>query len=142
MALVLNLNTKAQKYQGNQKDIDIILTNIDSFSHFYMSGQYKKLSECYSSSGKIFPSGSDIIEGTENIEKKWIVQDDIKIIRHIISPIEIKILDDHAYDYGYYEGTTLLANGTTTSWKGKYIIIWRKEGEDWKIYLDIWNRID
>lgn len=141
-SLVFNLNTKAQNFQGNKEDIDIILNNTDSFSHYYMSGQYKKLAECYSSNGKIFPGGSDIIEGTVNIEKKWIVQDDIKVIRHVISPSEIKIIDDHAYDYGYYEGRTLLADGTTTSWKGKYVIIWRKEGNDWKIYLDIWNRID
>lgn len=140
--LILAGNNHAQKHSGNPKDIDIILTNIDLFSSYYINGQYKKLAECYTVDGKIFPDKTDIIEGTDQIEKRWILPKDVKILDHKITPLEIKIIDDHAYDYGYYEGSTLLANGNTVSWKGKYVIVWRKENNNWKIYLDSWNRID
>ena len=60
---------------------------------------------------------------------------------HKITPKEIKVVGNEAYDYGYYEGTTLRANGSESNWKGKYVIIWKKVAGEWKIYLDIWNRI-
>ena len=58
-----------------------------------------------------------------------------------IMPEEIVIMGNEAYDYGYYEGQTKNADDSTTSWRGQYVIIWKKEEGDWKMYLDIWNRI-
>lgn len=95
--------------------------------------------------GKIFSSGTVIIEGWEAIKQHWILPDNVKILSHKITPSEITPseithLGDTAYDFGYYEGKTLAANGDTTSWKGKYVIIWEKTDDLWKVYLDIWNR--
>jgi ketosteroid isomerase-like protein len=42
---------------------------------------------------------------------------------------------------GYYEGKSLKQDGEEISWKGKYLIVWKKEANDWKMYMDIWNRI-
>jgi len=139
--VLLSNQSFAQKYIGDDNDIKIILNKIDSFSYYYVNGKYKKLANCYTTDGKIFPNQSVIITGIENIEKRWTLPDSIKIVKHAVFPSEIKIIDNHAYDYGYYEGETLLANGNITPWKGKYVIIWRKENNDWKIYLDIWNRV-
>lgn len=64
-----------------------------------------------------------------------------RAIAHKISPQEIKIIGNEAYDYGYYEGTTRFSDGKEKSGKGKYVIVWKKVENEWKIYLDIWNRI-
>jgi ketosteroid isomerase-like protein len=132
----------AQKYIGKQKDIDIILKNTKAFSSYYVQGDYQKLSDCYSPDGKILPNGSDIIEGHENIANRFRVPEGMKILRHKVSPQEIRVVKKVAYDYGYYEGETQGRDGTTSIWRGKYVIIWKKEQKDWKIYLDIWNRIN
>ena len=96
---------------------------------------------CYTVDGKIFPNNLEIIEGREKIKKYWTQPEGVKTIAHKVTPSELKIIGKEAYDYGYYEGTTRLANGDEVSWKGKYVIVWKKVGKDWKIYLDIWNSI-
>ena len=138
----LSLNLSAQNYIGKSKDINKILENIKSFSDHYKKGAYQQLAECYTPDGKIFPNNAGIIEGTEAIKQRWTLPDGFKILEHKVSPSEIRIIKKYAYDYGIYEGETLKPNGDRTTWKGKYVIVWKKTGKDWKIYLDIWNRIE
>jgi len=141
LVLLLSLNIFAQEYSGKGEDINKILTTIDAFSKAYVTADYDKLTTFYSTDGKIFPSGADIIVGHKAIKKRWTLPKGSKILFHKITPEEIKIIDDYAYDYGYYEGSSSNKNGVS-DFKGKYVIIWKKIDNDWKIYLDIWNRID
>lgn len=133
--------TQAQKFSGKKKDINTILENIKNFSQYYMDSDFQKLSDCYTLDAKIFPNNTDIIEGRKAIKERWILPKDVKVLHHKITPKEITIKDDIAYDYGYYEGKTQKADGNIASWRGKYVIVWKKIGKEWKIYLDIWNRI-
>lgn len=131
----------AQTFHGPESEMAIIKKNIASFSQFYINGETDKLTNCYTTDGKIFPNGTDIIAGHAAIKKKWTLPQGVKILRHKITPEEIRIVDNYAYDYGYYAGATLRRNGSESSWQGKYVIVWKKIKEDWKIYLDIWNDI-
>ncbi len=132
----------AQNYIGKQKDIDVILKNTKSFSAYYMAGDYEKLSGCYTEDGKIFPGGRQIIEGNQKAGNYFKVPEGYKVLKHKVTPQEIRVVKKTAYDYGYYEGETQRPDGTTSTWKGKYVIVWKKVNKDWKIYLDIWNRVD
>lgn len=131
----------SQTYSGNQKDIDQILQNIQDFSSYVNTSNYKMIGECYTKDAKIFPQRGDVIVGIENITKYWILPEGVQTKNHKITPSEITITGDTAYDYGYYEGTTVRADGTKNSWKGKYVIVWKRVDDNWKIYLDIWNSI-
>jgi len=139
--LFLSISLFAQEYSGKGEDINIILENIKNFSKAYMAADYDKLATFYSEDGKIFPPGADIIVGREAIKKRWILPKGVKVLAHKVTPEEIKIIDDYAYDYGYYEGSSNNKKGNNP-FKGKYMIVWKKMGADWKIYLDIWNRLD
>ncbi len=132
----------AQNFVGPAADLAKIKENIGNFSQFYINGEIDKLTLCYTSDGKIFPNGTRIIVGHEAIEKKWTLPANIKILRHKVTPSEIRIVDDYAYDYGYYAGATELPNGNESAWEGKYVIVWKKIGTEWKIFLDIWNNVD
>ncbi len=121
-------------------DKEIILKNVEAFSKTYMAGDAEKLSQFYSEDGKIFPNNTDIISGREAIKKRWTLPEGVSIKYHKVTPSEIKIIGDFAYDYGYYEGSSSSAKGESP-FKGKYVIVWKKIKGDWKIYLDIWNNI-
>lgn len=136
------LDIQSQEFVGDKDEIQQILKNIKGFSESYMAANYDALAESYAENAKILPPGSYIIEGKESIRKRWILPEGVKILYHKIDPLEIKIIGNHAYDIGYYQGKTLLKNGEETSWKGKYLIVWIKEKGLWKIYADAWNRID
>lgn len=130
-----------QTYSGNQQDIDQILKNIKDFSSYVNTSNYAMIGSSYTKDAKIFPQRGDIIAGVEGIQKYWVLPEGVKINNHKITPVEITVVGDTAYDHGYYEGTTLKANGEKSSWKGKYVIVWKRVGATWKMYLDIWNSI-
>lgn len=131
----------SQNFQGNQEDIDLILANIKAFSSAVMSSEYQSIGDAYTDDAKIFPNNREIIKGREAIIRYWTLPEGVQTKYHKITPEEIRIIGNEAYDYGYYEGTTLRADGTEASWKGKYVIIWKKIEDNWKMYLDIWNGI-
>jgi ketosteroid isomerase-like protein len=131
----------AQDFYGDTGEIDKIISKTKDFSVAYINADYIALANMYALNGKLFPDNSFIIEGREAIKEKWKLPKNEKILYHKIFPMEIRIIGDYAYDYGYYEGRTLNANKTETSWKGKYVVVWIKVEEEWKLYLDIWNRV-
>lgn len=144
LSIVLILSTQqafSQKFIGDEKEIKAILTNIEKFSSYVMASDYPNIANSYTENAKIFPENIDIIEGRSPIEQYWHLPEGIKTTYHKIKPIEIKVVNNEAYDHGYYEGTTQRANGEEVSWKGKYVIVWKKIDSEWKIYLDIWNGI-
>jgi ketosteroid isomerase-like protein len=126
---------------AQQNDLVIIKANITAFSNALMTGDTLAINNAYTSDGKILPNGTPILEGN-SLKEYWNegVRNGQTYYHHKVTPEEIKILGDHAYDYGYYEGESG-SEGNRSKWKGKYVIIWRKLKGDWKIYLDIWNRV-
>ncbi len=141
IALLLLLVTCLNTSFAQSDDLAIIKSNIASFSKALMTGDTVAVNEAYTSDGKILPNGNLILEG-KPLREYWNrgIRKGQTYYFHKVTPEEIKILGDHAYDYGYYEGESGYGE-KRSKWKGKYVIIWRKEGADWKIYLDIWNGV-
>ena len=130
-----------QNYIGDAKEIQHILKNVKKFSEYVMAGDHENIGNAYTEDAKIFPNGKPIIEGKEEIINYWKTPEGYSTPYHKITPQEIKIMGDEAYDYGLYEGRSQNPNGEESSWKGKYVIVWKKINGDWKVYLDIWNGI-
>lgn len=131
----------AKNNTNDQKDIDQIRQNAKNFSSYVNSSNYEMIGASYTKDAKIFPQRGKIIEGVADIINYWTLPEGIKTMNHKITPSEITIVGDTAYDYGYYQGETLQANGEKSAWKGKYVIVWKRVGAEWKMYLDIWNSI-
>ena len=126
-------------------DSAIILQNIRAFSANLVNSDFQAVADAYTDDGKLFPNGMDILSGKEAILKYWTPAPGRKsrTVYHEVTPEEIRIIGDEAYDWGYYEGTTRREDGTEINWRGKYVIVWKKQKDgQWKIYLDIWNRIE
>lgn len=127
-----------------EKDQNIIRRNMRLFSKALVEGDYDTVIDAYTADGKIFPNNAPIMEGEADLRAYWIPPADrkSKTSYHKLMPEEIRIMGNEAYDYGYYEGKTKNTDGSETSWKGKYVVIWKEvEADVWKMYLDIWNRV-
>ena len=129
----------SQTFNGNKKDINKILKNTKQFSEYVMTSNYDGIAASYTKDAKISPNNTKILEG-KDIIAYWTLPEDVSITFHKITQSEITVKGKTAYDYGYYEGKTKHKKGTS-SWKGKYVIIWKKVNGDWKMYLDIWNAV-
>jgi ketosteroid isomerase-like protein len=131
--------TRSEK--AAKEDKTKILDAARAFSQAYMHGDYETMAMAYTEDGKIFPDNSAVIAGREAIKKRWILPEGSSILHHEIRPEEINIIEDTAYDYGYYQGQTRTKSGELVNFKGKYVVIWKKVEDVWKMYLDIWNRV-
>lgn len=143
--LFLSVFLSAYGQSKVMSDETVIRKNVAAFSQALMDGEFEKVVQSYTEDAKLFPKNMDIQKGTEAIREYWTPPTDArrKLIYHKVTPVEIKILGDEAYDWGYYEGKTKkMEDGSISEWKGKYVIVWKKtKGGEWKIYLDIWNSI-
>ncbi len=138
---VINFSyAQAQTLNGNKEDIQTILKNTEDFSKYVMASDYEKISASYTKDAKIFPNNTKILEG-EDIVRYWTLPEGISTSFHKITQTEISVVENMAYDYGYYEGKTKHKDGNISSWKGKYVIVWKKVEGQWKMYLDIWNGV-
>jgi len=128
-----------------EKDHNIIRRNARLFSAAIVAGDVDFIVNAYTADGKIFPNNAPILEGPEELRKYWTPSPNSSSSTsyHKLIPAEIKVMGEEAYDYGYYEGKTKNADGSETSWKGKYVVVWKEvETDVWKMYLDIWNRVE
>jgi len=139
---IVPMTATGQDYTGSKSDIDSILDAVNRFSRSYMRADYEGLANFYAREARILPPGADIIQGRSAIKQRWLVPEGVKILHHKVTPVEIKVIGEYAYDVGYYEGKTRRRDQSEVSWRGKYLIVWKKEEGHWRIYLDAWNRID
>ncbi len=135
------IDCKRIESSSDKVEKEKILAVANGFSKSYIGGNLEEIVNTYTEDGKIFPNNMPIIEGQEGLRNYWKTPKGIKVLHHELSPSEINILGNYAYDYGYYEGKTEQKDGEISSWKGKYLVVWKKVGADWKMYLDIWNRV-
>ena len=118
-----------------------IQSAVQNFSKAYIDKNYEAMAQSYTVDGKIFPNNLPIVSGRENIKKWWAAGGSSKVLTHKIVPEEITFIGNSAYDYGYYSGSSKNTEGNVSNWKGKYVVVWKKEDGAWKMYLDIWNRV-
>lgn len=133
--------------QHSNEEIEAIKEQSRLFSQYFVEGNTAALVDIYSDNGKIFPSDRPILEGRDSLMAYWTPAPDRKwrLESHKVVPEEITLTSaTTAYDYGYYYGVSskLMVPAEKSEWKGKYVIIWKKDEEGtWRIYIDIWNRV-
>ncbi|MEM9077686.1 MAG: DUF4440 domain-containing protein [Bacteroidota bacterium] len=126
---------------GNESDKAKIQLAVQNFSKAYIAKDYETMAQSYTKDGKIFPNNLQIISGRDTIKKWWEDGSGSDVLSHRIVPEEITFIGDNAYDFGYYSGSSKNKEGELSEWKGKYVVVWKKEDGNWKMYLDIWNRV-
>jgi uncharacterized protein (TIGR02246 family) len=109
------------------------------FSAAYMRGDAAAMAHLYTSDAVIFPERSERITGREAITRYWTLAPGRRVTRHKLIPSRIVVDGDHAYDYGSYE---IAGERDGTPWgpfRGKYVVVWRRDKGVWRMHLDIWN---
>jgi len=139
---LINTQSNAQNnHVGDPNEIAAILSNANKFSSYVVASDYNMISESYTEDAKIFPNNTKIISGKTDITRYWTLPEGMSTVHHQIFPEKIEIVGETAHDYGYYEGKTKHQDGRISSWKGKYVIVWKKVKGKWKMDLDIWNSV-
>jgi ketosteroid isomerase-like protein len=105
----------------------------------YMAGDIEAIVGLYTPDAVLFPNNAAMVQGTDAIRRLWTLAPGMRITAHRLTPTEIRIDGDHAYEYGVSE---MAGERDGTPWGpqyGKYVVVWRRTPQGWRMHLDIWN---
>lgn len=108
----------------------------DKFESTFARGDAAGMAELYTEDGMLLPAGSGIVEGKADIEAFWKGAMDMGIKQAKLETIDIEQLENTAIEIG---NCVLSGEDGQVLDKGKYLVVWKKRGGEWKLQKDIWN---
>jgi uncharacterized protein (TIGR02246 family) len=109
----------------------------DVFVSAFNKGDFAAVGAMYTEDASALPPGGSMIKGRSNIQAFWTQAgqgiSDIKL-----STVDVKTLGpDSAREIGTF---SLMTKGQQSQQVvGKYVVVWQRVGNDWKLATDIWN---
>ena len=106
------------------------------FEKAFVGGDSATLVHHYTSDAKLFPPNADAVTGSDAIAK---------IISQYLKYGIKEFKDETTALYGdeknlIEEGKLFMGDGKgNTIENGKYICVWRKDNNEWKVYSNMWN---
>jgi len=108
----------------------------DAWTAAFNKGDGAAVAGMYAEDAYVLPPGAEIVKGRAAIEAFWkqAVQQfgDAKLTAIDVLPLSRSA----AREIGT---VTLTTKAPSQQIVGKYVVLWRKVGRDWKLATDIWN---
>ena len=104
---------------------------------FFNKGDFAGVGSLYTADATAFPSGSPMVHGNAAIAAMW-----KSISEQVGDPklttLDVKPLGPSAVrEIGIFSLKTKGPDPKNVT--GKYVVVWEKDGNDWKLAADIWN---
>jgi ketosteroid isomerase-like protein len=125
--------------QAARSDSAAIHEAARQFSAAYIRGDAVAMMRLYTADAVIFPERSDAITGLEAIRRYFTLGEGRRITRHQLTPTRIVVDGKRAYDHGTYEIAGERDGKAWGPFRGKYLVVWRREPDGWRMQLDMWN---
>jgi uncharacterized protein (TIGR02246 family) len=120
------LAQKAEIEAGNAKWIEL-----------FNKGDFAGVASLYTEDATVFPPGAAMVKGREAIGALW------KGFAEQVTDPKLTTLDVKSFGPSAAReiGTVSLKTKSATPQEvaAKYVVLWEKVGDDWKIAIDIWN---
>jgi uncharacterized protein (TIGR02246 family) len=106
------------------------------FSADFAKGDAAAVASHYTADAWAFPPNGDIARGRDAIGKLWkgAMDGGVKAVK--LTTLEVEAHGDVAHEAGTY---ALSGEGGKALDTGKYVVVWKRQGGQWKIHRDIWN---
>lgn len=115
---------------------DQIKANNKALGAAVAAGDARAVGRMYTSRAKLMPPNADFFKGTKAITAFWQGAIDMGIRGAVLKSVEVEQLGTTAVEVGTY---TLSTGDGTVLDKGKYVVVWKKDGGAWKLHHDIFN---
>jgi len=110
---------------------EAILAANQNFMKAFADRDAAGMAALYTRNGQLLPPNSDFVTGGPAIQAFWQAIMDMGIKSATLETIEAEGDDESAY--------TLYGDNRQLLDQGKYIVIWMRQGGQWKLHRDIWN---
>jgi uncharacterized protein (TIGR02246 family) len=110
---------------------------IDAFAEAFNRGDTASMATMYTEDAYLLPPQADMMRGRAAIQQFW------QAASEQIGDMKLTIVDveplgsDAAREIGTVTARTKVQPQQEVV--GKYVVVWRKVGNDWKLATDIWN---
>jgi uncharacterized protein (TIGR02246 family) len=115
---------------------DAIAAGDESFMAAVKRGDAAGLAALYTENGQVLPPNGDFVKGKGAIQMFWQAVMDMGIKEAKLEIVEVEGYGDTATEISTF---TLYGEGGEELDKGKYMVIWKREGGQWKLHRDIFN---
>ena len=109
----------------------------DIFAARANAGDAAGIAKLYTSDAVVMPPGAPRAEGRPAIERYW-----AEVVKGV-TDVKLTTLDVRTLGPGAAQETGAFSMKTRTTppqtLSGKFVIIWRRSGGNWKLATDIWN---
>ena len=121
-------------------DEQAIRGHVDRWLQLVKAKDAAGIAELYAEDGAVMPPNAPIGKGRAAIQQTWASMMGTPGFDLNIVPDQIILSSsgDMALDRGTYR-LAVAPNGTAQIDTGKYVVVWRKIGSDWKAAADIFN---
>ncbi len=99
-------------------------------------GDAAAIAALYTSTAQLLPPNSEVVSGTAAIQKFWQGFLDSGIRGAKLRTLEVEAHGVSAHEVGEYEVSGQDGNMLD---RGKYVVIWKRDGTNWKLHRDIWT---
>lgn len=90
----------------------------------------------YTENARILPPGGEMIQGRDAIMRFWQAGVDHGGLKSVqLETVDLQPAGDGMFEIG--RAVVDLAAGEQV--RGKYVVLWKREGGDWRWDVDIWN---
>lgn len=131
MTIVISLSAPAL---AQKAEID---ANNAKWIELFNKGDFSGIASLYSADAIAFPPGSAMVQGRAAIEAMWKSMAE-QVTDPKLTTVDVKSLGSSAArEIGTFVLTT--KGSPPQEVTGKYVVVWEKVGDDWKLATDIWN---
>lgn len=115
---------------------DQIKANNKALGAAVAAGDAKAVGRMYTGRARLMPPNADFFKGRKAITAFWQGAIDMGIRGAVLKSVEVEQLGTTAVEVGTY---TLSSGEGAVLDKGKYVVVWKKDGGVWKLHHDIFN---
>jgi len=120
---------------GARSSIDETLTK---FVAALNAGDAGTLAGLYTEDAALLPPGGERVDGRAAIQDFWQGAIDSGLTADKLHAVEVFAEADIAGEVGVFV-LSVPGEGGPTKLNGKYIVIWKRNGDQWQLHRDIWN---
>ncbi|MGR8950663.1 MAG: YybH family protein [Gammaproteobacteria bacterium] len=100
------------------------------------AGDFKAAADMYSKKPILMPPNTPSAKTKAKIKSFWAGAGDMGVKKVTLTTAQVEADKDTAIETGAYR---LAGARNKTLDTGKYVVVWKKEGKEWKLHWDIFN---